>query len=125
MAVISRRQAEREERALTPPSKTMDAGEHAQRLVQTVRKVIEFRLGSTKTLEATQMITRTFTNEPRSRLFDKLDPGRIYFIKVKTSNKKWPWIFVKIYEPPLVTNVFKVKFRDMKKMDQEYALISW
>merc|ERR1719384_2999747 len=123
---ISRTQAEREEAALSPPSKVMDASQHAQQLVQTVRKTIEFRLGSKeRNLKATQMITRTFTNEPKSRLFSNLDPGTIYYIKVKTSNENWPWIFVKIYEPPLVTNVFKVKFRNMRRMKNEFELVTF
>mmetsp|Transcript_22105 Transcript_22105/g.33410 ORF Transcript_22105/g.33410 Transcript_22105/m.33410 type:complete len:133 (+) Transcript_22105:34-432(+) len=123
---VSNRQLEKEEAQLGPPSKIMDASQHAQLLVQTVRKTIEFRLGSKaeRNLKATQMITRTFINTPRSRLLPNLNPGTMYFIKVKTENKQYPWIFVKIYEPPVVTNVFKVKLRKMTKMDREYDLVS-
>ena len=107
----------REEAVLTPPTKVMDASTHAQHMLQIVRYTVEAHLGSKEpNIKATEMITRDFTNG---------NGGRIYYVKAKTENPEWPWVFVKIYEPPLITGVpgFRVRFRQMKKMDQEYKLV--
>lgn len=111
---------EEEDEILGPPSKTMDASEHAQLLVNTVRKAIEIRLGTSNVggeLKATQMITRS-AEQARTG-------GMMYFIKVKTSKEKWPWIFCKIYEPESVTNVTPIQLRGFRKMDQEYKLVTF
>lgn len=113
----------REEAALTPPSKVMDASAHAQLMLQIVRYTIERHLGSKEqNLKATQMITRDFITTNGNDI-----GGRIYYVKAKTENPEWPWIFVKIYEPPLITGVpgFRVRFRQMKKMDREYELVTF
>ena len=91
--------AAREEQFLSPPTKVMDATDWTQTLVAFVRKIIEIHLGSKEpNLQATQMITRIFTNSD-----DLQKPGSIHYIKVKTTNPEWPWIFVKLYEPPQIT----------------------
>mmetsp|Transcript_42734 Transcript_42734/g.48561 ORF Transcript_42734/g.48561 Transcript_42734/m.48561 type:complete len:158 (+) Transcript_42734:174-647(+) len=110
----------KEEAVLTLPSKIMDASTHAQRLVLMVKRAIELSLGKKDDqLKATQMIIRTFTNSsPNS-------PAFIYYIKVKMSSTEWPWIFVKIYEPPVINTVSKVVLRDLKKMKEEYGLITF
>ena len=38
---------------------------------------------------------------------------------------KWPWAFVKIHEPPAVTSVSNVQFWGMKKMKEEYKLVTF
>lgn len=68
-----------------------------------------------ETLTATQMITQTVGN----------DQGMLYFVKVQTLNQKWPWLFLKIYEPPLITDVSKVTLKGFKKMKEEYNLITF
>ena len=111
--------AAREEQVLSPPSKVTDATEWSQTMVQLVRPNIEVHLGSKEPdLKATQMITRIFTNSD-----DLQKPGKIHYIKAKTTNPDWPWIFVKVYEPPEITSVSPVKFREMKKMKEEYKLV--
>ena len=109
---------QREQQVLTPPSKIMDASTHAQQLVQIIRQQISLQLGSKEmNLKATQMITQTFTNSDK--------PGMIYYVKCSTTNPEWPWIFVKIYEPPTITSVSPVKFRGLKKMKEEYKLVTF
>lgn len=118
---------DREEAALGPPSKTTDASAYSQELVYIVSKTIESHLnllpvpGKRRTLEAKQMITRNM----RGKGDDGNNDGKMYYIKVRTDIKEWPWIFVKIYEPPLVTDVSKVAFRSMKKMKEEYKLVTF
>mmetsp|Transcript_42733 Transcript_42733/g.48560 ORF Transcript_42733/g.48560 Transcript_42733/m.48560 type:complete len:168 (+) Transcript_42733:53-556(+) len=119
-----------EEAVLTPPSKIMDASIHAQHLVMIVKRVIELKLGKKDdNLKATQMITRSFTNcstnTSITRTLSSSSSASIYFIKVKTSSTEWPWIFVKIYEPPVINTVSKVILRDMKKMKEEFGLITF
>lgn len=108
---------EKEEAILGPPSKTMDASEHAQLILMLVSKTIEVHLETFKldTIKATQMITRQVSN----------DQGTMYYIKAQVSCVKWPWIFVKIYEPPTVTDVSPAVFKGMKKMDQDYKLVTF
>ena len=116
----------REEAALTPPSKVLDASTHAQHLVQIIRYKIEAHLGSKEpNLKAAQMITREYITD-NLKNNNKIG-GTIYYVKVQTENKDWPWIFVKIYEPPIITGVpgFRVRFMQMKKMDQEYKLVTF
>ena len=51
-----------------------------------------------------------------------VDPkGTMYYAKVKKSGecKEWPSLFVKIYEPNLVTDVSRVGFKGLKKMKEE------
>lgn len=120
-------QHEREEAALGPPSKTMDASEHAQDLVLLVRKPIQFNLcdgpmppAHKIELKATQMIKR----DVKSGIQD--NGGTMYYIKCKiTGLDKWPWVFVKIYEPELVTVATPVAFRGLKKMKEEYKLVTF
>mmetsp|Transcript_25278 Transcript_25278/g.42930 ORF Transcript_25278/g.42930 Transcript_25278/m.42930 type:complete len:134 (-) Transcript_25278:293-694(-) len=117
---------QREEHALGPPSKTMDASEYAQELVYLVSKTIETHLnllpvpGKRRTLEAKQMIIRVLKNKGEGE-----NDGKMYYIKCKTEVAEWPWIFVKVYEPPLVTDVSRVGFRAMKKMKEEYKLVTF
>eukprot|EP01083_Nonionella_stella_P246875 856617_1 len=127
-------QHEREEAAFGPPSKTMDASEYAQELVYIVSKTIESHLnlvpipGKRRTLEAKQMITREL-----ERCDEKYDAsndeskknGMMYYVKVRTEVKEWPWLFVKIYDPPLVTTVSRVQFKGMKKMKEDYKLVTF
>ena len=114
----------REDAALTAPSKVMDASQHSQHLVQIIRHTIEAHLGSKEpTLKATQMITREYiTDNHKSNI-----GGTVYYVKCQTENKEWPWIFVKLYEPPVITGVpgFRVRFMQMKKMAQEYDLVAF
>ena len=117
---------DREEAALGPSSKTMDASAYAKELVYMVSKTIESHLnllpipGKRRAFEAKQMITRDL----RSR-GDGENDGKMYYIKCKTEIKDWPWIFVKVYEPPLVTGVSRVEFRGMKKMKEDYKLVTF
>lgn len=117
---------EREEHALGPASKTMDASEYAQDLVYLVSKTIETHLnllpvpGKRRTLEAKQMIIRVLKNKGEGE-----NDGHMYYIKCKTDVAEWPWIFVKLYEPPLVTDVSRVEFKAMKKMKEEYKLVTF
>ena len=117
---------EREENALGPPSKTMDASEYAQELVYLVSKTIETHLGlipvpgKRRKQEAKQMIIRVLKNKGNGE-----NDGKMYYIKCKTDLSEWPWVFVKIYEPPLVTTVSRVEFRAMKKMKEEYKLVTF
>jgi hypothetical protein len=109
---------EREEAMLGPPSKTMDASSHAQNLVMLVRPTLQVRLEMMHLdkLQATQMITRQVFNG---------DDGTMYYVKVQTSLSDWPWIFVKIWEPPLITDVSPVQFKEMKKMKEDYKLVTF
>ena len=132
MAAISSKAArfeaqkhEREEASLGPPSKTMDASEYAQELVLMVSKHIESDLGllpvpgKRRHFKAEQMITRDGGVDPK---------GTMYYVKVKTSPgecKEWSWLFVKIYEPNLVTDVSRVEFKGLKKMKEEYKLVTF
>ena len=112
----------REEASFAAPSKIMDASTHAQHLVQIIRYTIEGRLGSKEPdLKATQMITREYL--PAKNQIG----GTIYYVKVQTSNPEWPWLFVKLYEPPVITGVpgFRVRFRGLKKMKEEYQLVTF
>mmetsp|Transcript_27859 Transcript_27859/g.39871 ORF Transcript_27859/g.39871 Transcript_27859/m.39871 type:complete len:134 (+) Transcript_27859:86-487(+) len=117
---------QREEHALGPPSKTMDASEYAQELVYLVSRTVETHLnllpvpGKRRTLEAKQMIIRVLKNRGEGE-----NDGKMYYIKCKTDVAEWPWIFVKLYEPPLVTGVARVEFRAMKKMKEEYKLVTF
>jgi len=117
---------QREEHALGPPSKTMDASAYAQELVYLVSKTIESHMdlwpepGKRRTLEAKQMIIRVLKGKGEGE-----NDGKMYYIKCKTEVTAWPWIFVKIYEPPLVTDVSRVEFRAMKKMKEEYKLVTF
>lgn len=117
---------QREEHALGPPSKTMDASEFAQELVYLVSRTVEAHLnllpvpGKRRTREAKQMIIRVLRNRG-----DGGNDGKMYYIKCKTEVAEWPWIFVKLYEPALVTDVARVQFRAMKKMKEEYKLVTF
>mmetsp|Transcript_4655 Transcript_4655/g.7193 ORF Transcript_4655/g.7193 Transcript_4655/m.7193 type:complete len:134 (-) Transcript_4655:104-505(-) len=117
---------QREEHALGPPSKTMDASEYAQDLVYLVSRTVESHLnllpvpGKRRTLEAKQMIIRVLKNRGGGE-----NDGKMYYIKCKTEVAEWPWIFVKLYEPALVTNLARVEFRAMKKMKEEYKLVTF
>uniref|UniRef100_A0A7S4N0A4 Cystatin domain-containing protein n=1 Tax=Odontella aurita TaxID=265563 RepID=A0A7S4N0A4_9STRA len=116
--------AEREEAALGPATKIMDASNNAQQLIMLVRKTIENHLDVDKlrALTATQMITRTVDSGGGAA------PGKggiMYYVKVQTTLAEWPWIFVKIYEPPLVTTASPVGFRGMKKMKDDFKLITF
>lgn len=91
--------AAREEQFLSPPSKVKDATNWSQTMVQLVRRNVEVHLGRKEpALKATQMITRIFTNSENLQ-----KPGKIHYIKAKTTDPDWPWIFVKVYEPPEIT----------------------
>mmetsp|Transcript_8036 Transcript_8036/g.17433 ORF Transcript_8036/g.17433 Transcript_8036/m.17433 type:complete len:139 (+) Transcript_8036:97-513(+) len=115
------------EAALGPPSKTMDASEYAQELVYLVSKTIESHLGllpvpgKRREFKAMQMITRTVGGDAGGAGA----AGTMYYIKCTAPVKEWPWIFVKIHEPPTVTTVSQVQFEGMKKMDQEYKLVTF
>mmetsp|Transcript_14618 Transcript_14618/g.23731 ORF Transcript_14618/g.23731 Transcript_14618/m.23731 type:complete len:123 (-) Transcript_14618:209-577(-) len=109
-----------EEARLGPPSKTQDASEHAQQLVMLVKPTIEVHLETMHLdhLKATQMITRACISGD--------DGGTMFYVKCRTNlDDNWPWIFVKLYEPPVVTDVSPVQFKEMKKMDQEYKLVTF
>ena len=66
-----------------------------------------------KTLKATQMITQPFQGD---------NNGTYYYVEVNTSAPKKPWIFVKIYEPPLVTDVSPIQLKDAKTVDESDTL---
>ena len=76
--------------------------------------------GKRRTLEAKQMITRILKQNDNPK-----NDGTMYYIKCKTDLSDWPWIFVKIYEPPMVTTASHVQFRSMKKMAEEYKLVTF
>ncbi|KAL9187124.1 hypothetical protein ACHAXT_010844 [Thalassiosira profunda] len=119
-------QLERLEAMLGPPSKTMDASNHVQELVMYVSKTLESHLdvlpvpGKRRDLQATQMITRSVRGSGNGE-----NDGIMYYVKVKTHVAKWPWAFVKIHEPPAVTSVSNVQFWGMKKMKEEYKLVTF
>jgi hypothetical protein len=83
-----------------------------------LRPTLEVHLGTRHldNLKATQMITRQVSNG---------DDGTMYYIKAKTGLADWPWIFVKIWSPPTITGVSPAQFKRMKKMDQEYKLVTF
>lgn len=89
-----------------------------QYLVYLVKPMLEIQLSSMKLdeLKATTMITQTVANG---------DQGMVYYVKVHTSEPKWPWIFCKIYEPPLVTDVSPVTLKGFKKMTEDYKLVTF
>jgi hypothetical protein len=62
---------------------------------------------SLQTLKATQMISRDAVAGANR--------GTMYYVKVKTSNAKMPWLFCKIYEPPTVTGVSPVQLKRVKQ----------
>jgi len=79
--------------------------------------------GKRRHFEAKQMIIR----EMNSTAGDHAG-GKMYYVKVKTSPgecKEWPWLFVKLYEPPIVTSVSRVEFKGLKKMKEEYKLVTF
>lgn len=113
----------REEASLTPPTKVMDASTHAQHLVQIIRYTIEGRLGQKQlNIKAKEMMTREIIVTNKHQI-----GGTIYYIKCTTDHPEWPFIFVKLYEPPVITGVpgFRVRFRQLKKMDREYKLVTF
>jgi UDP-N-acetylmuramyl tripeptide synthase len=123
-AAAVERQHAKEESMLGPPSKIMDASEHAQYVLMMVRKTIEQHLGvfELDKLKATQMITRTVGNNG--------DDGTMYYIKAKVNSDltKCTYVFVKIYEPStltVTTGVSPVTFKAMKEMDQDYELVTF
>lgn len=124
---------EREEAAFGPPSKTMDSSEYAQELVYLVSKTIESHLnllpvpGKRRSFEAKQMITRELERSDGKYAGDENGKhnGMMYYVKVITQVKDWPWIFVKIYEPPLATGVSRVQFKGMKKMKEDFKLVTF
>eukprot|EP00578_Thalassiosira_sp_NH16_P016571 CAMPEP_0181110468 /NCGR_PEP_ID=MMETSP1071-20121207/18735_1 /TAXON_ID=35127 /ORGANISM="Thalassiosira sp., Strain NH16" /LENGTH=150 /DNA_ID=CAMNT_0023194251 /DNA_START=125 /DNA_END=577 /DNA_ORIENTATION=+ len=134
---------ERLEAALGPPSKTMDASKNSQDLVMQVAKTIESHLGllpvpgKRRSFEATQMITRDLYRN-RNDLYNssnngdgkRKNDGVMYYIKLRTDVKEWPWVFVKIFEPPLtegvaVTAWSRATFEGMKKMNEDYKLVTF
>jgi len=101
--------------------------EHAQKLVKQVRMAIEIQLGSfwpEKNMSATQMITRQFISDLNQSVHNGSDPsaGTMFYVKVHTTNKEWPWIHVKVYEPPVISGGGLVNFRGMKKFKQDCDL---
>lgn len=117
-----------EEQMLARPSSVTVADEHVQHLIEQNRIPIEIQLGSfkpEKKLKAKQYITRGFIKSISNSVHNSDDPngGRMYYIKTTTTNKDWPFIFVKVYEPPYITCVSMVKFRGLKKMKQDYPLV--
>merc|ERR1719464_2647486 len=74
-------------------------------------------------LEAKQMITRTATTNTATTSDDDLD--KIYYIKVRTDHKKYPWLFLKLYVPGSATLGSSVAFRQLKKMKQECNLVTF
>jgi hypothetical protein len=67
---------------------------------------------SLQTLKATQMISRDAVAGANR--------GTMYYVKVKTSNAKMPWLFCKIYEPPTVTGgVSPVQLKRVKQVVSE------
>lgn len=119
-----------EEEMMGPPSKIQEASEHAQELVLESRVAIEMKLGSfwpTKDLQATEMMTQHVVGSISHSVHCGFDSqcGKMYFIKVKTSNKEWPWCFVKLYEPPNPDEDNHVMFRGIRKMHTELNLITF
>lgn len=101
--------------------------EHAQKLVKQVRMAIEIQLGSfwpEKNMKATQMITRQFISDLNQSVHNGSDPsaGTMFYVKVHTTNKEWPWIHVKVYEPPVISGGGLVNFRGLKKFKQDCDL---
>ena len=47
---------------------------------------------------------------------------QMYYIKARTDVRDWPWIFVKIHEPPTAYGATGVHFVSMKKMKEEYKV---
>ncbi|KAL7546947.1 hypothetical protein ACHAWF_010270 [Thalassiosira exigua] len=131
-AAFKEDQHAREEGALGPPSKTMDASEYSQELVMLVAKTIEQHLGlipapgKRRSFKATQMIQRELIRNPHGVYNEqRKNDGIMYYIKVKTDVEAWPWVFVKLFEPPLITGVSRVTFREMKKMKEDYKLVTF
>lgn len=125
-AAVEAEKHAREEAHLGPPSKTMDASEHAQELVYMISKQIESDLsmlpvpGKRRHFKAETMIIREMDESAGDHA-----GGKMYYIKVKTSPgeiKEWPWLFVKLYEPLLITDVSRVDFKGLKKMKEDYKL---
>lgn len=120
----------REEAMMTAPSRCVVLDKqlaHAQELIKQARMAIEINLGSfwpEKEMKATQMITRQFIADIGASVHNSADPqsGTMYYIKVHTTNKKWPWIHVKLYEPPVISGGGLVNFRGMKKYKQDCDL---
>lgn len=117
-AQFAAQEREQEESMLGPPSDTMAASPHSQDLVMLVRPTLQVHLETMNLsdLKATEMITRQVNGG---------DDGTTYYIKVKTELPQWPWIFVKIWEPPSVTDVSSIQFKGMKKMKEEYKLVTF
>ena len=113
------------EAALGPPSKTMDASEYAQTMVGMVTRTIESHLGllpqRKREFTATQMITRSVSGSSGGAG----GGGTMYYVKIRTHVAEWPWVFVKIHEPPVITTVSNVEFVAMKKMKEEYKLVTF
>eukprot|EP00544_Gedaniella_sp_CCMP2646_P004719 CAMPEP_0202481252 /NCGR_PEP_ID=MMETSP1361-20130828/909_1 /ASSEMBLY_ACC=CAM_ASM_000849 /TAXON_ID=210615 /ORGANISM="Staurosira complex sp., Strain CCMP2646" /LENGTH=121 /DNA_ID=CAMNT_0049108751 /DNA_START=193 /DNA_END=558 /DNA_ORIENTATION=- len=109
--------AEEEDQILGPPSKVMDASEHVQHLVYMVKPALEMTLltQSLQTLKAMQMISRDIAG----------NQGTMYYVKVKTSNAKMPWLFCKIYEPPTVTGVSPVQLKNVKQVSESEPLATF
>lgn len=66
-------------------------------------------------LKATQMITRDAAE----------NYGTMFYIKVKTSLPDWPWIFVKVWSPQIVSGVSPIKFNKLKKLKQDFELVTF
>ena len=115
-AAFQEEQEQREEAAMGPPSKIMDASEYCGLMLAAVRPTLEVHLATQhlNNLKATQFMTRSVSNG---------DNGTMYYIKASTGLSDWPWIFVKVWEPPSINTLDKPKFKGMKKMDQEYKLV--
>lgn len=89
----------------------------SQRLVYMVKPVLEIQLltQNLKPLKATQMIIQPFLG----------DNGSYYYVKVQTPAKKHQWIFVKIYEPPQLTNVSPVQLKGVKTVNESDTLTTF
>mmetsp|Transcript_8744 Transcript_8744/g.18746 ORF Transcript_8744/g.18746 Transcript_8744/m.18746 type:complete len:141 (+) Transcript_8744:245-667(+) len=116
------------ENMLGPPSKTMDASEYAQELLMIVKRTIESHLNllpipgpKGHKFAAKQMIVRSV----RGNAGGAGEEGKMYYIKARTDVGDWPWIFVKIHEPPTATGAMGVHFVSMKKMKEEYKLVTF
>ena len=123
------------EAALGPPSKTMDASSYSQELVMLVSKTIESHLGllpvpgKRRSFTATQMMTRDLHRNKNNNIGigteEKKNDGTMYYIKVRTDVRDWPWVFVKVFSPPQITGVSRVSFEGMKKMKEDYKLVTF
>ena len=53
--------------------------------------------------------------------------GTMYYIKVKTNipEIEYPWIFVKVWKPQIISTASPIKFHKLKKLKEDFALVTF